>query len=299
MKKQFFIIVLFSTFYSTLAQVGINTPNPKALLEIKSSSETSPTITDGLIIPKVNVFPTSNPTIAQQGMIIYLKNTAGTDLPGFYYWNFPTLNWIPIGNNDALSWSLTGNSGTNATNNFIGTTDSQPIVFKTNNIARMRITSTNGNVGINSAIPSEKLDVTGNLRISGAFMPNNIAGTDDKVLLSSGPGVAPVWSPFKFGNVNATTEISKYFGFLVITSPWLANTQRQFKVAATYITVDSAVSITFRGSPYTPAIHDNLIIYNTIATAGEILITAFNKGSTINGTVATPSQIPIAVMGMF
>src|SRR5690349_6169586 len=30
-------------------------------------------------------------------------------------------------------WSLTGNAGTNPAVNFIGTTDAQPIVFKTNN----------------------------------------------------------------------------------------------------------------------------------------------------------------------
>ena len=86
---------------------------------------------------------------------------------------------------------------------------------------------------------------------------------------------------------------------MVLTTPWAANTQRQFRVPSPIFRVDSAVSITFRGSPYTPAIHDNLIIQNTIAIDGEIIITAFNKGATINGSVATPTQIPIAIMGMF
>jgi hypothetical protein len=36
-------------------------------------------------------------------------------------------------------WSLTGNSGTTPTNNFVGTSDDQDVVFKTNNIERMRI----------------------------------------------------------------------------------------------------------------------------------------------------------------
>ncbi len=39
-------------------------------------------------------------------------------------------------------WSLTGNAGTNPTVNFIGTTDSNNLVFKTNNIEWMRITPT-------------------------------------------------------------------------------------------------------------------------------------------------------------
>ncbi|MCS3868447.1 hypothetical protein J3D55_001363 [Chryseobacterium ginsenosidimutans] len=36
-------------------------------------------------------------------------------------------------------WSLTGNSGTTPINNFLGTSDDQDVVFKTNNIERMRI----------------------------------------------------------------------------------------------------------------------------------------------------------------
>lgn len=40
----------------------------------------------------------------------------------------------------AQSWNLTGNSGTNPTTNFIGTTDSQSLIFKANNAEKMRIT---------------------------------------------------------------------------------------------------------------------------------------------------------------
>jgi len=50
----------------------------------------------------------------------------------------------------AQSWNLTGNSGTNSSSNFIGTTDNQPLVFKTNNTKVMSILP-NGvvKVGIN------------------------------------------------------------------------------------------------------------------------------------------------------
>ncbi len=40
----------------------------------------------------------------------------------------------------AQSWNLTGNAGTSPTGNFIGTTDNQSLVFKTNNDEKMRIT---------------------------------------------------------------------------------------------------------------------------------------------------------------
>jgi hypothetical protein len=48
---------------------------------------------------------------------------------------------------NAQSWSLTGNAGTVQNTNFIGTTDNKPLVFRTKNLERMRI-SNNGLVGI-------------------------------------------------------------------------------------------------------------------------------------------------------
>ncbi|CAH0213881.1 hypothetical protein [Chryseobacterium sp. Bi04] len=43
-------------------------------------------------------------------------------------------------NSNAQSWNLSGNAGTAPGTNFIGTTDSQPLVFKTNNTEKMKIT---------------------------------------------------------------------------------------------------------------------------------------------------------------
>ena len=53
----------------------------------------------------------------------------------------------------------------------------------------------NGNVGIGIAAPTQKLDIVGNVKFSGALMPNNLPGTNNQVLQSKGAGVAPVWGP--------------------------------------------------------------------------------------------------------
>ncbi|MCW1309674.1 MAG: hypothetical protein QXP04_03180, partial [Candidatus Nanoarchaeia archaeon] len=50
-----------------------------------------------------------------------------------------------------------------------------------------------GNVGIGNTSPSEKLHVNGNLRFSGALMPNGQAGNSGQVLVSQGAGNAPIW----------------------------------------------------------------------------------------------------------
>jgi hypothetical protein len=62
------------------------------------------------------------------------------------------------GSQDA--WSLTGNAGTNPLSNFIGTTDAQDVVVKTNGVERMRVLSSQGLVGIGTSNPSLPLEVT-------------------------------------------------------------------------------------------------------------------------------------------
>ncbi len=49
------------------------------------------------------------------------------------------------------------------------------------------------NVGIGVSIPTQKLDVTGNLKLSGAFMPGGVAGAAGQVLVSNGTDNAPTW----------------------------------------------------------------------------------------------------------
>lgn len=57
-------------------------------------------------------------------------------------------------------WSLLWNAWTNATINFLGTTDNQDLVFRTDNMERMRIVAS-GEVGIGTDTPQTTLNVSG------------------------------------------------------------------------------------------------------------------------------------------
>ena len=80
----------------SLAQVGINTTTPNAMLDIDSDEH-------GILIPRVALLSASDATtvVNPQGgaleisTLIYNTATASGVIPGFYYWN-GTL-WVPIG----------------------------------------------------------------------------------------------------------------------------------------------------------------------------------------------------------
>lgn len=85
------------------------------------------------------------------------------------------------------TWSLTGNASTNPTNNFVGTTDAQDLVFRTNNAERIRVLS-GGNVGIGVNNPGMKLAISSAGSQDGIKIVNTDATNGDAAILFSTEG---------------------------------------------------------------------------------------------------------------
>lgn len=97
MKKLIIQTLLVFSFVPIYSQVGINTRTPNSSLEIKAKSITNPAITEGLLIPRVEMLALNPmPGIAQDGMMIYLsKDFTDTSVTpnlvyssGLYYWDW-------------------------------------------------------------------------------------------------------------------------------------------------------------------------------------------------------------------
>ncbi|SDS41384.1 hypothetical protein SAMN04487764_2162 [Gillisia sp. Hel1_33_143] len=95
MKNLFiFISILSMNFF--YAQVGISTSNPQAQLDIVAGSPENPSTIDGILIPRIEKFPLTNPSAAQHGMMVFLKTATTLATSGFYFWNNTSSKWEPI-----------------------------------------------------------------------------------------------------------------------------------------------------------------------------------------------------------
>ncbi|HKX86547.1 MAG TPA: hypothetical protein VJL37_07735 [Flavobacterium sp.] len=186
--RKFLLPLFLLTCLTMTSQVGVGTITPNAALDITSTN-------DGILVPRIALVNTTTATVATPttSEIVYNTATVNDVTPGFYYWNGTVWVRILTGTNDF--WNTTGNSGTNAATNFIGTTNSVDFITKTNNTEKMRVTS-DGNVGIGTAAPASKLDVAAGVTTTNSiinatgsindFLQFNVQNTSTAVRAQSG-----------------------------------------------------------------------------------------------------------------
>jgi hypothetical protein len=167
-----YMILVFIAENSLAQQTAINNDgsfaNALSILDINTSTRNK-----GVLLPRITTAQMNAITgTPAQGLLVY-----NTTENMFYYNNSSTAtaNWVPIlssavGTGTGVGgWALTGNAGTNATINFLGTTDATDLLIKSGGNApanqRMRILSS-GNVAIGTLTNPAYLltqDGTGNV----------------------------------------------------------------------------------------------------------------------------------------
>jgi len=187
-----FVLLFTSTPNNIIAQtdnVGIGTanPDPSALLELNSS-------TKGLLLTRLTTAQRDAIPLPATGLVIY--NISSNELE----YNFGTpaspiwkrLIAVNGGQGGSDFWNLTGNTAIDPTRHFLGTTDGQPVLIKTNGITRITIGATGG---ITAEGPL--LVTGGGLGLMGTTTPLLLdaqPGAIGQVLISSGPGATPTWT---------------------------------------------------------------------------------------------------------
>ena len=89
--SQLLSLVILLCSSAAIGQVGIQNTDPKASLDITATNPAAPANTDGLLIPRLDAFPATDPGADQDGMLIFMTTD---DI--FYYWENTSMTWIPL-----------------------------------------------------------------------------------------------------------------------------------------------------------------------------------------------------------
>ncbi|MFA6060671.1 MAG: tail fiber domain-containing protein, partial [Taibaiella sp.] len=185
MKKYYMLLTgtMFLAVVQTKAQTkigGAGAPDGSAMLEVTSGASSN----KGLLLPRVTTVQRNAITSPAKGLMIFNTTTNQAEInngtPALPVWAAATAT--------ATGWNTTGNAGTTPAANFIGTTDNQPLVLRTNNTDKVRVTGT-GFVGIGTNTPISKLQVDG----GGLSVSNDgaISSSAINVISDNGGGLNP------------------------------------------------------------------------------------------------------------
>ena len=209
------IIALLIAINCSSQNVGINATgalaDPSAALDVVSSNK-------GLLVPRVALTALNNPLpiIAPlTSLMIYNTATAGVlpnnVVPGYYYWD--GAKWVSLsgaisgGNN----WNLLGNAGTTAGTNFLGTTDLNDLVVKTNSLERMRVLAGSGYVGVGTNAPTAPLDIHSNSNVTSQVITRFKRNGTNAGLTNGGIYIIEGASPGDWNSITANKDMGIYF----------------------------------------------------------------------------------------
>lgn len=177
--------VLYAQPYTDNVGIGTATPDPSALLELKSQEK-------GFLIPRMTQVERDAITLPATGLLIFnsTTNTIQYNIGTKFAPVWVSMLYINVdgGSSSGVFWSLAGNDSVDASKHFLGTTNEQALVLKTDSVTRMTLTAT-GEILIEGPT-----SITGQLDLTGATSPLSLdgsAGIAGQVLVSAGPGATP------------------------------------------------------------------------------------------------------------
>ena len=253
MKKNFLsIVILVSIVNSTIAQsagIGTTAPDASAVLELKATNK-------GFLPPGMTASQKGSILSPKAGLLVYQTDATA----GLYVYN--STAWVAVAGGGATGtgWSVTGNAGTNAATNFIGTTNAKPLTFKTNGAYSGQI-SNNGMVALGTGAAPVLSDACIVAIGKNALLNNGAGGTSGaKGLVNTAAGSEAL-------KANSTGLYNTGLGF----NSLVANTAGQGNAATGTSALPSNISGDDKTSVGNQSLFNNQSGYSNTATGVSAL----------------------------
>lgn len=176
-----------------------------AILELSSTKK-------GFLLPRINAsaLAASPLDTAAPGMMIY--NQTDNNIYIRKKTGPATSTWVALQEVSGAggTWSFSGNSNINPAINYLGSSNAQPLVFKTNNTEAARIAS-DGKIGIGTATPNARLHVNGSTSTNVATATGNFTMADsNSVIIMNNAAQATLTLQTAAGQAGRAIEIVSY-----------------------------------------------------------------------------------------
>ncbi|WP_346315873.1 hypothetical protein [Chitinophaga sp. YIM B06452] len=176
-----------------------------AILELSSTKK-------GFLLPRINATALAAPPLdtAAPGMMIY--NQTDNSIYIRKKTGPSTSAWVALQevSGAGATWSFTGNNNINPAINYLGSSNAQPLIFKTNNTEAARIAA-NGRIGIGTAAPTTLLHVNGSTGTNVATAAGNFAMADsNSVIIMNNTSQATLTLQTAAGQAGRAIEIISY-----------------------------------------------------------------------------------------
>lgn len=195
------------------AQVGIGTSDPKAALDIQSEES-------GILIPRMSAAQIELIAAPNEGELVFSTSDTGASITRIGFWYYDGSTWLPI-----IATSSTGENIYNTDGTLLS---DRTVTLANRNLdfgpGKLFINGTSGNIGINTDLPTEKLDVNGALRIRNLGEGNVVTTAQGELSLDT--GLVHKYGDIRFSYL--TTDHDGWYllnGRLLTTLPANAQTQ--------------------------------------------------------------------------
>lgn len=187
-------------------QVGINTPNPEAALDIVSDNS-------GILIPRMTAAQIEQITTPTEGELVFSTTNTGTtvNLEGFWYYDGTT--WLPIIANSSAGTNIYNTDGTLESNRVVNL-NNHSLNFGPNKLFISG--DATGNIGISTNTPTQKLDVEGGMRVR-SLSSGNVFTTVEGVLSTEDSLV------YTFGDIRYSSRTTDHNGWYLLNGRTLSS----------------------------------------------------------------------------
>lgn len=270
-------LYLFFFMATMSAQVGIGNTDPKAMLDVTSTTE-------GILIPRMTAAQAESITTPNLGELVYSTTDDGSVINDMGFWYYDGAIWQPLSDDLPPHDNIYTTNGV-LTSNRIVDMNGQSLQFDAD---KLYISAVSQQIGIGEDTPLSTVDVNGTIRVRNLTGGNVVALPDGTLAIGPKTAYGTIKESLRTDDHNGWYKLD---GRAINTLPVIAQTNAA-SIGLAGNLVDASSRLMRQGTPFTTSgsntitlTQANLPSYNmtgTTNTAG-----AHTHGKTYSGHVMT------------